>query len=269
VNVALLLVQNVMKKIKELACYDTFRSCDNDGFVLATCRSQCEDFKKKCPTMLNNLDSNLSPSFAAGCTSIYTYPDDIVDHDVTCTPFQASLNDLDVLAIVLGSVFGVIGLILIIALAIYLRKRKLKAEKPSNRYDNFKEEQRRKSKTGTKSEIIVGSPVDGSFSKKTGGNIGKAVATGTVVAAIAPKGTKSDIPNKITIGAGGPVIAKVKALFDYTAQDDTELTFKEGDKVGVVNKEHPHWWEGELNGKTGLFPSNYVEIIDEINNNNL
>jgi len=59
------------------------------------------------------------------------------------------------------------------------------------------------------------------------------------------------------------VIAKVKALFDYKAQDETELTFKEGDIIGVVSKEHPHWWEGELNDKSGLFPSNYVEVIEK------
>ena len=32
----------------------------------------------------------------------------------------------------------------------------------------------------------------------------------------------------------------------------------------VLNKEHAEgWWEGRLNGKTGVFPNNFVELILE------
>ena len=53
-----------------------------------------------------------------------------------------------------------------------------------------------------------------------------------------------------------------KVLYDYDAQDDKELTMKEGDTIAILSKEND-WWIGELNGKTGQFPSNYVVIIQE------
>ena len=53
------------------------------------------------------------------------------------------------------------------------------------------------------------------------------------------------------------------ALYDYDATCDEELTFLEGDVLRVLRQE-PHdvddgWWEGELNGQRGLFPSLVVE----------
>ncbi|XP_011299378.1 FCH and double SH3 domains protein 2 isoform X4 [Fopius arisanus] len=53
------------------------------------------------------------------------------------------------------------------------------------------------------------------------------------------------------------------ALYDYDATCDEELTFLEGDILRVLKTE-PHdvddgWWEGELRGQKGLFPSLVVE----------
>ncbi|XP_077276587.1 protein nervous wreck isoform X1 [Temnothorax americanus] len=53
------------------------------------------------------------------------------------------------------------------------------------------------------------------------------------------------------------------ALYDYDATCEEELSFLEGDIVKVLKKE-PHdvddgWWEGELRGQQGLFPSLVVE----------
>ncbi|EMD42812.1 BAR/SH3 domain containing protein [Entamoeba histolytica HM-1:IMSS-B] len=49
----------------------------------------------------------------------------------------------------------------------------------------------------------------------------------------------------------------VTALYDYTAVDAGELSFKEGDVITVLEKSGD-WWSGELNGVKGIFPSNYV-----------
>jgi len=51
-----------------------------------------------------------------------------------------------------------------------------------------------------------------------------------------------------------------KALYNYSAQENDELTLRKGDLITII-KEHPDWWEGELNGKVGVFPANYVQKI--------
>lgn len=52
-------------------------------------------------------------------------------------------------------------------------------------------------------------------------------------------------------------------LFPYQAVNDDELTLSEGDIVNIVSKDAPDrgWWKGELNGKVGLFPDNFVQLL--------
>jgi len=55
-----------------------------------------------------------------------------------------------------------------------------------------------------------------------------------------------------------------KALFDYKAEKEDELSFQPGDIILNVNVlEEGGWWEGSLNGKKGWFPDNFVEKIAE------
>ena len=60
-----------------------------------------------------------------------------------------------------------------------------------------------------------------------------------------------------------PVREQAKVLFAYEAQNEDELTIKEGDIITIVSKdiEDVGWWKGELNGRIALFPDNFVEII--------
>ncbi|KAI0461142.1 hypothetical protein LJB42_001157 [Komagataella kurtzmanii] len=50
----------------------------------------------------------------------------------------------------------------------------------------------------------------------------------------------------------------VVAEYDYDAAEDNELTFKEGDKIEVLDQPDDDWWLGQVGGQKGLFPSNYV-----------
>lgn len=52
---------------------------------------------------------------------------------------------------------------------------------------------------------------------------------------------------------------KYKVLYDYTAAGDDELTIREGEVMFLISKDASGWWEGEINGKKGLFPGNYVQ----------
>ncbi|KAM5221718.1 SH3 domain-containing kinase-binding protein 1 isoform 6-T6 [Ctenodactylus gundi] len=54
-----------------------------------------------------------------------------------------------------------------------------------------------------------------------------------------------------------------KVIFPYEAQNDDELTIKEGDIVTLINKDciDLGWWEGELNGRRGVFPDNFVKLL--------
>uniref|UniRef100_A0A8D2J1G4 SH3 domain containing kinase binding protein 1 n=1 Tax=Varanus komodoensis TaxID=61221 RepID=A0A8D2J1G4_VARKO len=70
-------------------------------------------------------------------------------------------------------------------------------------------------------------------------------------------------PMKIELDSRTKVKEYCKVIFPYEAQNEDELTIKEGDIVTLVNKEciDAGWWEGELNGKRGVFPDNFVKLL--------
>ncbi|XP_053208238.1 abl interactor 2-like isoform X2 [Panonychus citri] len=51
----------------------------------------------------------------------------------------------------------------------------------------------------------------------------------------------------------------VIAVYDYIAQADDELSFSENSVIYVIKKNEDGWYEGVMDGITGLFPGNYVE----------
>ncbi|KAL6070968.1 Intersectin 1 (SH3 domain protein) [Balamuthia mandrillaris] len=66
------------------------------------------------------------------------------------------------------------------------------------------------------------------------------------------------------VSAEGTIQAKVVALFEHHAEDPGELSFKEGDVINVLEAiEGEGWWKGELDGRLGIFPSNYCEYLLE------
>ncbi|KAM9766785.1 abl interactor 2b isoform 8-T8 [Menidia menidia] len=54
---------------------------------------------------------------------------------------------------------------------------------------------------------------------------------------------------------------KVVAIYDYARDKEDELSFQEGAIIYVIKKNDDGWFEGVMNGTTGLFPGNYVESI--------
>ncbi|XP_068184395.1 intersectin-1 [Antennarius striatus] len=58
-------------------------------------------------------------------------------------------------------------------------------------------------------------------------------------------------------------VCQVIGMYDYVAQNDDELAFLKGQVITVINKDDCDWWKGELNGREGLFPSNYVKLTTD------
>nr|XP_030112837.3 unconventional myosin-If [Taeniopygia guttata] len=58
--------------------------------------------------------------------------------------------------------------------------------------------------------------------------------------------------------AGGP---RCRALYQYIGQDVDELSFNVGDVIDILMEDASGWWKGQLHGKEGLFPGNYVQRI--------
>ncbi|KAG2195795.1 hypothetical protein INT46_003437 [Mucor plumbeus] len=55
-----------------------------------------------------------------------------------------------------------------------------------------------------------------------------------------------------------PPSEAVVALYDFEAVNAEELNIRQGDIITVTKKDDSGWWEGTLNGQSGIFPSNYV-----------
>ena len=51
----------------------------------------------------------------------------------------------------------------------------------------------------------------------------------------------------------------VVALHDFNSNNPTCLSFQAGQVIKVYNRDPSGWWDGELDGQRGWFPSNYVD----------
>lgn len=63
------------------------------------------------------------------------------------------------------------------------------------------------------------------------------------------------------------LVCTARALFDYQGQNSEELSFEEGAIINILRKDDGEvddgWWEGELDGHIGVFPSLLVEPENE------
>ena len=63
-------------------------------------------------------------------------------------------------------------------------------------------------------------------------------------------------------GEGGNGGMQARALYDFDAEREEELSLKAGDVVDVIDdSDTDGWWEGSLNGVIGFFPGSYVQRV--------
>ncbi|KAJ3172356.1 hypothetical protein HK101_011148, partial [Irineochytrium annulatum] len=58
---------------------------------------------------------------------------------------------------------------------------------------------------------------------------------------------------------------QLRVLYDFDAEGPGELTIRKGDIINLTVEIDEGWWEGELadGSGSGMFPSNYVEVIED------
>ncbi|XP_075872763.1 adapter molecule crk-like [Nelusetta ayraudi] len=69
-------------------------------------------------------------------------------------------------------------------------------------------------------------------------------------------------PTGSSVGSGQQPeeVEFVRALFDFTGNDEEDLPFRKGDILRVLEKPEEQWWNaGNQEGRTGMIPVNYVE----------
>ncbi|WAR07477.1 SH3K1-like protein [Mya arenaria] len=73
-----------------------------------------------------------------------------------------------------------------------------------------------------------------------------------------------EIVSKMFVNETKPVERAV-VRYSYTAEHEDELSLTEGEVISVLDKEleDSGWWRGEVHGKVGVFPDNFVDIIKE------
>ena len=55
-------------------------------------------------------------------------------------------------------------------------------------------------------------------------------------------------------------VPMAEAMFDFPGQEDGDLSFKEGDRIELLSSDN-EWLRGKLNGKEGIFPATFVQIL--------
>lgn len=90
-----------------------------------------------------------------------------------------------------------------------------------------------------------------------------AQATAPPAVESSPQSTSTAPTSPTSSTTDGYGVTRVRALHGFEPTEPNELAFEKGDVIKVVNREYKDWWRGQLRGRTGIFPVNYVEPLPE------
>lgn len=90
--------------------------------------------------------------------------------------------------------------------------------------------------------------------------VAAAVGAGAGAAAMAAHQAEEEEPAPETAGNGPSAVA----LYDYEKSEDNEIELREDEYVVDIDMVDEDWWVGtSSNGERGLFPSNYVQVVGD------
>lgn len=69
----------------------------------------------------------------------------------------------------------------------------------------------------------------------------------------------SHMPSSPATSTVSSIEEHVIALHDFSSNNATCLSFQQGQIIKVYTRDDSGWWDGEIDGNRGWFPSNYVD----------
>jgi hypothetical protein len=69
-------------------------------------------------------------------------------------------------------------------------------------------------------------------------------------------------PHTRSLSEEDPPEVQVVAIAEFCSDSDKDLHFERGDRIRVLVQHYSGWWEGELDGRRGMFPKSFV-VFDE------
>lgn len=75
-------------------------------------------------------------------------------------------------------------------------------------------------------------------------------------------------PRSLPRNSSSTVLFQARATHDFNAENLDELSFQNGEILRVLSQASDEWWTGErCDGTRGIFPANYVEVLNNENDN--